>query len=37
LQQAHQRGLRLLDCADLWPDALQQAQALVEPWLVPGL
>jgi len=37
LQQAHQRGLRLLDCADLWPDALRQAQALVEPWLSPGL
>ncbi|MEB3233998.1 MAG: LdpA C-terminal domain-containing domain [Cyanobacteriota bacterium] len=33
LQQAQQRHKRLLDCPDLWPQALQQAQALVHPWL----
>jgi Fe-S-cluster-containing hydrogenase component 2 len=33
LQEAQQRGLRLLACADLWPVALEQARALVNPWL----
>jgi len=33
LQQAQQRQSRLLDCDDLWPVALVQAQGLVAPWL----
>ena len=32
LQQAQQRQCRLLDCDDLWPVALAQAEALVRPW-----
>lgn len=35
LRQAQDRGLRLLDAADLWPSALARAQALVHPWLGP--
>jgi Fe-S-cluster-containing hydrogenase component 2 len=35
LREAQQRGLRLLDAADLWPRALSRAQALVHPWLGP--
>ena len=34
LLAAQQRQCRLLDCADLWPQALAAAQALVGPWLV---
>ena len=33
LLQAQARGQRLLDCADLWPEALERARHLVEPWL----
>ena len=33
LLAAQQRGLRLLDCPDLWPRALGDAQALLAPWL----
>jgi len=33
LLAAQQRGTRLLDCADLWPEALAAAQDLVDPWL----
>ncbi len=33
LLQAQQRGMRLLDCPDLWPAALAAAEALVRPWL----
>jgi len=33
LLEAQQRGRRLLDCPDLWPQALAQAEALVAPWL----
>ena len=33
LQQAQARQARLLDCADLWPQALAAASALVSPWL----
>jgi len=33
LQAAHSQGLRLLDCPTLWPQALDHAQALVQPWL----
>jgi hypothetical protein len=36
LLQAQQRSLRLLDCGDLWPDALVQVKALVDPWLASG-
>lgn len=35
LQEAQDRGVRLLDAADLWPRALARAQALVHPWLAP--
>ncbi len=34
LQQAQQRQCRLLDCGDLWPEALVEAKALVGPWLL---
>lgn len=33
LQPAHARGARLLDCDDLWPQALFHARELVAPWL----
>ena len=33
LQQAQARQMRLLDCVDLWPQALATARALVAPWL----
>jgi hypothetical protein len=33
--QAHARGRRLLDCDDLWPEALVQAEDLVHPWVQP--
>lgn len=33
LQAAHGQGVRLLDCPALWPQALEHAQALVQPWL----
>jgi hypothetical protein len=33
LAEAQGRGRRLLDCPDLWPGALAQAQGLVQPWL----
>jgi len=33
LQAAHGQGLRLLDCPALWPQALEHARALVQPWL----
>lgn len=32
LLQARQRGVGLLQAADLWPAALRQAQGLVQPW-----
>lgn len=36
LHRAHQHSRRLLDCGELWPEALQQARALVDPWLGQG-
>jgi hypothetical protein len=33
LADAQSRGLRLLEASDLWPQALERAQALVHPWL----
>jgi len=33
LREAHQRSRRLLDCGDLWPQALVEAEDLVTPWL----
>ena len=33
LQSAQERGQRLLDADDLWPEALRLVRRLVEPWL----
>jgi len=33
LLEAERRGTRLLDDADLWPEALARARHLVDPWL----
>lgn len=33
LQRAQERGQRLLDADDLWPEALRLVRRLVEPWL----
>lgn len=36
LLRAQERGQRLLDADDLWPEALRQVRLLVDPWLTPS-
>ena len=35
LLRAQERGRRLLDADDLWPEALRLVRQLVDPWLDP--